>query len=165
MLRLHSTRHKIDTVFIAALFVLFTMTSCLLVLIGARQYRATAHAMNENYEVRTASSYLTEKIRQNDTDAGIAIVDFAGGNALALTSSADSSYTTYIYYYDGYLRELFVGDNAIYTPDSGQKIIACDRFEPQLVHSGLILANLTDTTGTLHKIYLNIHVTSGRDEA
>lgn len=164
MLRLHYSQHKIDTVFIAALFILFAMTACLLVLIGARQYRATARAMNENYEVRTASSYLTEKIRQNDNAAGIAIVDFAGGNALALTNSVDSSYTTYIYYYDGYLRELFVGENAIYTPDSGQEIIACDKFDAKLIHSGLISASLTDTTGTSHKIYLNIHVTSGRDE-
>lgn len=162
MLRLHTTNRKMDTVFVAAIFVLFAMTACLLVLIGARQYRATAKAMNANYEVRTASSYLTEKIRQNDCDAGISIVDFAGGSALALTDDTDSSYTTYIYYYDGYLRELFVGENAVYTPDSGQQIIACKGFDLSLVRSGLILASVKDTSGTLHKIYLNIHVTSGR---
>ena len=87
-----------DTVFVAALFVLFAITACLLILIGARQYRATAKAMNANYEVRTASSYLTEKVRQNDCSAGISIVDFAGGNALALTNDVNSNYTTYIYY-------------------------------------------------------------------
>lgn len=163
MLRLHTTNRKMDTVFVAALFVLFAMTACLLVLIGARQYHATAKAMNTNYEIRTASSYLTEKIHQNDCDAGIAIVDFAGGNALALTDDTDRSYTTYIYYYDGYLRELFVGENAVYTPDSGQTIIPCKGFDLTLVRSGLILASVKDTSGTKHKIYLNIHVTSGRD--
>ena len=61
MLRLYSNNRKMDTVFVAALFVLFAITACLLILIGARQYRATAKAMNANYEVRTASSYLTEK--------------------------------------------------------------------------------------------------------
>ena len=108
MLRLYSNNRKMDTVFVAALFVLFAITACLLILIGARQYRATAKAMNANYEVRTASSYLTEKVRQNDCSAGISIVDFAGGNALALTNDVNSNYTTYIYYYDGYLRELFI---------------------------------------------------------
>lgn len=163
MLRLHSDTQKMDTVFVAALFVLFAMTACLLVLIGARQYRATASAMNKNYEIRTAASYLTEKIHQNDCSAGISIVEFAGGNALALADETDSSYTTYIYYYDGYLRELFVGENAVYTPDSGQEIVACDAFEPELIRSGLILATVTDTDGIPHKIYLDIHVTSGRD--
>ncbi len=163
MLRLHANEHKIDTVFVAALFVLFAMTACLLVLIGARQYKATARTMNENYEVRTASSYLTEKVRQNDSAAGISIVEFAGGYALAIADDTDSGYTTYIYYYDGYLRELFVGENAVYTPDSGQEIVACKAFMPELVRSGLILASITDTSGTLHKIYLDIHVASGRD--
>lgn len=163
MLRLYSNNRKMDTVFVAALFVLFAITACLLILIGARQYRATAKAMNANYEVRTASSYLTEKVRQNDCSAGISIVDFAGGNALALTNDVNSNYTTYIYYYDGYLRELFIGENAVYTPDSGQQIIACKSFDPELVRSGLIFASVTDTSGTLHKIYLNIHVTSGKD--
>ncbi len=94
MLRLHANEHKIDTVFVAALFVLFAMTACLLVLIGARQYKATARAMNENYEVRTASSYLTEKVRQNDSAAGISIVEFAGGYALAIADDTDTGDTT-----------------------------------------------------------------------
>lgn len=165
MLRLHSTNHKIDTVFVAALFVLFAMTSCLLVLIGARQYRATAQDMNENYEVRTASSYLTEKIRQNDNSTGIAIVDFAGEKALALTDATNDRYTTYIYCYDGYLRELFVGEDAVYTLDSGQEIIACNAFEPELLHAGLIHVSLTDTCGNPHKIYLNIHSAPGRNDS
>lgn len=165
MLRLHSTTHKIDTIFVAALFVLFSMTALLLVLIGARQYHTTAEVMNTNYEVRTASSYLTEKIHQNDTTAGISIVRFANGNALALTNNADHSYTTYIYYYDGYLRELLVGDDAVYTPDSGQAIIACNSFETKLVHSGLILASVTDSNGCLHDIYLDTHATSGRNDS
>lgn len=163
MLRLRANDHKMDTVFVAALFVLFAATACLLVLIGARQYRATAQAINNNYEVRTVSSYLTEKIRQNDNYAGTNIVDFAGGSALALTDVTDSRYTTYIYYYDGYLRELLVGENAVYSPDSGQEIIPCKSFELTPIRSGLILASVTDTNGILHKIYLNTHVTSGRN--
>lgn len=163
MLRLHSNNHKIDTAFVAALFVLFTMTACLLVLIGARQYRITAQVMNDNYENRTVSSYLNEKIRQNDSPSGTFVVDFAGGHALALKNATDSSYTTYIYYYDGYLRELFVGENSVYTPDSGQKIIACSAFDLTVVQPGLILASVTDTNNILHEIYLYTHVTSGRN--
>ena len=109
MLRLHTQTRKIDTVFIVCLFMLFAMTSCILILIGAKQYHTTADAMNHNYEVRTVSSYLTEKVHQYDTSTGIAITDFAGGHALALSNTAEEqTYITYIYYYDGALRELLL---------------------------------------------------------
>lgn len=61
MLQLKNSSKKIDTVFIVSLFVLFAITAILLILIGARQYRFTADSMNRNYEIRTTSSYLTEK--------------------------------------------------------------------------------------------------------
>ena len=65
MLQLENSSRKIDTVFIVSLFVMFAITAILLILIGARQYRFTADSMNRNYEIRTASSYLTEKVHQS----------------------------------------------------------------------------------------------------
>ena len=62
---------KIDTVFVLALITLFAATSFVLVLIGAKQYRYVTNTMNENFEDRTVSSYLTEKIRQYDTEHAI----------------------------------------------------------------------------------------------
>ena len=65
MLRLDNRRStKIDGVFVIALFTMFAVTAFLLILIGAKQYQRTADTMDANYESRTISSYLTEKIRQ-----------------------------------------------------------------------------------------------------
>lgn len=162
MLRLHTQTRKIDTVFIVCLFMLFAMTSCILILIGAKQYHTTADAMNHNYEVRTVSSYLTEKVHQYDTSTGIAITDFAGGHALALSDTAEEqTYITYIYYYDGALRELFVGEEAVFTPESGQSIIPLDSFDVEPVHAGLIRATYTDTEGFSHTLYLGTHEKEG----
>ena len=107
MLQLENSSRKIDTVFIVSLFVMFAITAILLILIGARQYRFTADSMNRNYEIRTASSYLTEKVHQSDTITGVSVVDFSVGSALALTDRQNNqTYITYIYYYDGVLKEL-----------------------------------------------------------
>ena len=102
MIRLKASSHKIETVFILALFTMFAATAFLVVLIGAKQYQVTADYMNDNYEVRTASSYLQEKIRSNDTSDAITITELDGTPALAFTSiENDTEYTTYIYYFDG----------------------------------------------------------------
>ncbi len=70
MFKLKSRSHQADSFFVMLLFFLFALTAFILVLIGVKQYKSTANAMNYNYEVRTVTSYLREKVRQNDSDAG-----------------------------------------------------------------------------------------------
>ena len=156
MLQLKNSSKKIDTVFIVSLFVLFAITAILLILIGARQYRFTADSMNRNYEIRTTSSYLTEKVRQSDTITGVSVVDFSIGPALALTSKQNNqAYTTYIYYYDGSLKELFVKEDTAFTPSAG--------FAPEVIHTGLIRITFTDTQNKDHCIYLDVNAASGKE--
>lgn len=164
MLQLENSSRKIDTVFIVSLFVMFAITAILLILIGARQYRFTADSMNRNYEIRTASSYLTEKVHQSDTITGVSVVDFSVGSALALTDRQNNqTYITYIYYYDGVLKELFVKEDAAFTPSAGQTIVQLHGFIPEVVHTGLIRITFTDTQNKEHSIYLNINAASGKE--
>ena len=164
MLQLKNSSRKIDTVFIVSLFVMFAITAILLILIGARQYRFTADSMNRNYEIRTASSYLTEKVHQSDTITGVSVVNFSVGSALALTDRQnDQTYITYIYYYDGALKELFVKEDAAFTPSAGQTIVQLHGFVPEVVHTGLIRITFTDTQNKEHSIYLDINAASGKE--
>ena len=164
MLQLENSSRKIDTVFIVSLFVMFAITAILLILIGARQYRFTADSMNRNYEIRTASSYLTEKVHQSDTITGVSVVDFSVGSALALTDRQNNqTYITYIYYYDGVLKELFVKEDAAFTPSAGQTIVQLHGFIPEVVHTGLIRITFTDTQKKEHSIYLDINAASGKE--
>ena len=154
MLRLYSSSGKFDTVFIVLLFVLFGLTASLLVLIGASQYRMSADAMNHNYEVRTASSYLTEKMHQYDTSSGISVKD----HSLVFSETIeDKTYFTYIYYYDGTLCELFIAEDADFTPEAGQKILSLGGFDAEQLENGLFLVNFTDSAGCVHKEYLHAH--------
>lgn len=158
MLTLHSSARKIDTAFVSCLFLLFAVTSCILILIGAEQYRATTDAMKQNYEVRTTVSYLKEKLHQNDTCAETETAYLAGGYALVLTNSIDgNTYSTYIYYYDGALRELSAAETSAFTPDSGQVIVTLESFDAEIVRPGLVRAVFKDTYGISHTLYLNVH--------
>ena len=155
---------KIDTVFVLALITLFAATAFLLVLIGAKQYRHVTDTMNENYEDRTVSSYLTEKIRQNDTQDAISIVSLDGTTALSLKATEEGfQYITYIYYFEGALRELVVTGNSVFTLASGQEIIELQDFSPELVNDSLLRITVTDTRGNSQELYLPIHCSVGKE--
>jgi hypothetical protein len=165
MKKFHVNQSKIDTVFIACLFVLFAVTASLLVLLEASQYRATVDSMNENYEVRTASSYLAEKLRQHDAAASVAVQELDGVRALALSENADKAYTTYIYYYDGALRELLVGADASCTLSAGQSIVALSSFSVEKRAEGLLYITFTDSGGISHEQYLSYRTPAGKEAA
>ena len=99
MFKLKSRSHQADSFFVMLLFFLFALTAFILVLIGVKQYKSTANAMNYNYEVRTVTSYLREKVRQNDSDAAISVETINGTKALCLKNTInDIVYNTFIYY-------------------------------------------------------------------
>ena len=98
MFKLKSRSHQADSFFVMLLFFLFALTAFILVLIGVKQYKSTANAMNYNYEVRTVTSYLREKVRQNDSDAAISVETINGTKALCLKNTInDIVYNTFIY--------------------------------------------------------------------
>ena len=155
---------KIDTVFVLALVTLFAITSFVLVLIGAKQYRFVTDTMNENYEDRTASSYLTEKIRQFDNADSVYVTKLDTTSALALRAAEDGIlYTTYIYYYEGSLRELVITENSVYDLSLGQEILPMQSFSPSLVTNTLLCIELADSTGTPQTLYLAIHCGAGKE--
>ena len=153
MFRLDSSARKIDTVMVMLLYFLFAITAFILILVGIKEYKHTTEVMNDNYEVRTATSYLTEKIRQHDTGYGISTVTIDEENgieAIALTEVIDSgTYTTYIYYYDGYLSD------AVYTAESGQPIVEIGNLSINDSTTNSVSLTLTSTKGTKTTMFLS----------
>jgi len=157
MVRLtRNNRRAIDIFFILALLALFAITSFFVIIIGARQYHSIADRMTENYETRTATSYLTEKFNQHDVTGSVSITDIDGIVAVSLTQNvSDRTYTTYIYAYDGYLREITVSAGTEITPASGQKIIEAASLSVEACSNNLYCFTLTDTYGTTCPIYIS----------
>lgn len=166
MLQLDNRRsNKIDSVFVIALFTVFAITAFLLILIGAKQYQHTADMMDTNYESRTISSYLTEKIRQNDGTESIFVTELDGVSALALVSyENDVTYVTYIYYYDEALREIMVTDNSVFSLATGQEIIKTNGFYAELIESDLLKITITTTEGTTKDLYLSLHSNARKEQ-
>ena len=166
MLRLDNRRStKIDSVFVIALFTMFAVTAFLLILIGAKQYQHTADTMDSNYESRTISSYLTEKIRQNDSQGQVSIVKLENTNALSIkTTEDDISYITYIYYYDNALREIVVNDQSVFSLSTGQEIIKTGGFEAELITANLLKITITTSEDKLQTIFLSLHSNSGKEQ-
>lgn len=130
MLKIRHLFKKIDTVFVILLFLLFTITALVFIFIGIKQYQLTTDSLAYNYEVRTATAYLTDTIRQNDTNGGLSIISLnTGEDSTAIDSLALSSHTsdtdclTYIYCFDGYLRSLSVDSDAMYDLSLGNEIV------------------------------------------
>lgn len=134
MRRKYGHRHMIDIIFTLALFCVFAASALLVVLIGANVYQNTTSLMDQNFDTRTSLTYVSTKIRQNDTAGGVSIGELGGVKALVLTQEIDGeSYNTWIYHYDGALWEIFAAKDSAAAPADGQKIMDVASFDMEAV--------------------------------
>ncbi|MDE6675368.1 MAG: DUF4860 domain-containing protein [Acetatifactor sp.] len=140
--------HIVDILFVLALFVVFTLSALVLVILGASVYKQTVSYMDDNYTARTAYSYLTEKVRQNDLYNSISLGQLEDTDALVLTREINgTTYATYLYLHEGSLRELFMRQGSDIGTDplsAGQKILpltdwTLEMEEEHLLHIALTL--------------------------
>lgn len=100
--------HSIDSLFVVILFAVFVFMSLLIISSGAAAYKNSAAQMDDRFDRQTCVSYITAKIRSNNESGKISIVDYKGANALCITETfTEGTYNTYIYLYEGMVRELF----------------------------------------------------------
>lgn len=99
--------HTIDTVFPLIFILLFGFCALALVLSGAHVYQDTTDGLKQNYTIRTAATYLQEKVRECSSESQVEVLSQDGQTVIALYEEGDSDYMTYIYLYKGKLRELW----------------------------------------------------------
>lgn len=122
-------KHIIDFIFPIALFVVFALCALTVLLLAAQIYQSTTENSSLNYTSRTGLSYISEKIHQNDVNGNVSIRELNGTPALAMEQIYnDAVYCTYIYTYDGELKELFVKNNAPAELSSGKTILEVKEF-------------------------------------
>ena len=142
-------RHMVDILFPLLVFAIFLIAALLMILIGARVYRNTAVRMTENFGVQTSIAYVTTKIHQNDRQGAISVTEFGGANALVIEDRfEDAPYQTWIYYYDGSLREVLAPEGAAFEPESGTAIIDVAGFAIEQLSDQLYKLTSIDTNGT-----------------
>ena len=143
----------IPVLFVLTLFLLLAVLSVSVILAGSSVYEKISDNMNDNYDRRVSFSYLTTKIRQNDSDGNIYVEEKDGEQMLAIKENFwGDEYITYIYYYDGWIREIFLdvvnGKTIDFELDWGDEIIKIEGFSFFFNNeAGKIEMSLTDREG------------------
>ena len=141
-------RHVIDFIFPLAVFFVFAASSFAVLVLSANIYNTQTKESNSNYVARTSLAYVNEKIHQNDEGGGISIQSVDGRDCLALAGNSDGiAYTTYIYEYDGSLKELFIRDGVSASLKSGKDIMELESFQMEEIEEGLFRFVFTDKDG------------------
>ena len=109
-----------------------------MLVLSANIYNTQTKESSSNYVARTSLAYVNEKIRQNDEGGGMSIQSVDGRDCLALAGNSDGiAYTTYIYEYDGSLKELFIRDGVSASLKSGKDIMELESFQMEEIEEGL----------------------------
>lgn len=126
-------QHNIESVFVLILFAVFAMTIVAVLALGANSYQKLVERDNESYNKRIITSYVSAKIRNNDTSGDVAVGGFAkvseddGIDTLHLYQEIEGEkYDTRIYYYEGHIYELFTLVNLDFDPEAGNKVMEAE---------------------------------------
>ena len=128
-----SQKHNIEGAFVLVLFAVFAVTIVAVLALGADSYKSLVERDNESYNKRIITSYVSAKIRNNDSIGAVEAGGFArpeepdGIDTLHLYQMIDGQkFDLRIYYYDGHIYELFtVADNKI-EPEAGNPIMEAE---------------------------------------
>lgn len=153
----------VPVLFVLTLFLLLSVMAVAVILAGSAVYEKIASNMDKNYDNRVTLSYLTTKIRQNDSRGNIYVEKINGAEMLAIKEVYGlDEYVTYIYYdsdseeignYDGYIREIFLeldpyGRTIDFDLEDGEKIIKSRGFSFDLSNDRIKM-NLSDENGNI----------------
>lgn len=150
--------HTADVLFTLALFCVFAVSALAVVLVGADVYKRTAAGMETSFTSRTAVSYVAQKVRQSDESGAVSLTQMGGETALRLSRRMENGdYFTYIYYYDGSLRELFCAADLTPSPEMGQPLLELDSFSiERAAQKGCLAFTATGADGETSRLILSL---------
>lgn len=150
-------QHTIDIVFVIALFSCFAISIIMITGMGASVYQNIVDDMTENYNTRTSFSYIVNKVHQSDKNGYITVGDFNGHESLIILEEIDNiTYCTYMYYHEGFLKELFTRKGQDFDPAYGNNIMELDSFKITKVSDSLIRFDITPSNGKKQTIFTHL---------
>ncbi|MCL2638847.1 MAG: DUF4860 domain-containing protein [Oscillospiraceae bacterium] len=123
------------------LFTVFALFLVLVLLAGASSLESIAASAEERFSERTPLLYIAQKIRSADRADAVQITQIDGVSVLVLT---DNSVQIYIYYYDGYLNELYTF--GVPNLRLGTRLFAAESVSFEVVEKSLIKATVDDNS-------------------
>jgi hypothetical protein len=148
-------KHHIDGLMVLLLFGVFAACVLSVLLTGAKAYSRLTQRDQAAYSRRTCQQYLATKVRQASAPDAISVARFGDGDALVLTEeTAGERYRTWVYCYDGWLRELFATEGSQFSPDAGEKVMQAQALSLQ-DDGGLLSVSLIQEDGQAVELYLS----------
>ena len=135
---------------------LFAISAIFVVFFGARVYENINYGINRNFTSRTAVSYITEKLRQRDSEGTATITVINDISTIHLIKKTNEIYeNTYIYSDGGYLKEITLRDELTPGLSKGTPIMELRKFDVKEIAGGVFSITVVDTDGNLETAYMS----------
>ncbi len=113
----------VELLAMAALLLLFGITSLLVVTQGAQAYERIFEKREKASDVRVALSFLAMHIRHADEKDALSIESTEYGDCLRLSDGDD---VNRVYLYKGWLMESFSNNSSAFDPELGDQLVRLD---------------------------------------
>ena len=138
-MRKNDRGQRIDTVFVLAIFCVFAISVLMVLMLGANIYQNVNGMTQEGYVEHLALSYIWTKVKNGDDSGKISVGDFNGHPALCFDEEyGQTQYSTLIYYYNGWIYELFSEKDLGLSPEDGTQILRVDKLSFETLNYGII---------------------------
>lgn len=153
-------RHTVDVLFVITLFCVFAISVIMATSLGANVYKNIVDDMEGNYNTRTSYTYIINKVHQSDREGLVSVGSYEGVDALIISEEIDNIiYNTYLYYYDGHLRELFTRSDQTFDPAFGTELFKLESFKVENVTDSLIRFSFTPYDSEENVLFVHIRST------
>ena len=156
-MRKRVSQHHMSGLLMLLLFGIFAVCVLAVLLTGARAYRGLTQRDQAAFGRRTGTQYIAARVRQADTAGGVAVKPFGDTTALALTQDG---MVTWVYWYDGYLMELYTFGDGGLSPGDGVPIMELESLELSM-EDGLLTAEVGSAGGVTDTIRLSLRSGEG----
>lgn len=127
-----------NVLFTMLLFLVFVLCALFTVLIGGQVYENINVRSQENFTGSVALQYVANKVRQGDQEGAIRVISQDGTEVLEIASGL-GDYVSWIYYKDGYIRELFFDPADGLGLADGLEILECEGFSVSQSEDGRLI--------------------------
>lgn len=149
-MRRQAGQHHMDGLLMLLLFGVFAACVLGVLLTGAGAYRRLTQRDRAAYERRICAQYIAARVRQGDVQRGVAVEPFGDTQALALRGGG---YITRVYWYEGYLMELYSGEGMQLEPEDGERIMPMGGLSLSM-DGGVLTAEITTDAGETDRLFL-----------
>ena len=158
-----SNNHSFSVVFVLTLAGIFAASILMVLMLGVNVYGNLQKTAELQFSDRVSFSYVATKVRTHDSANAIRVGEFAGSSALFLDDEFyDEEFTTIIYTYNGFLKEIFTDKESILDEDSwlegsaGLPLIEVSYLSFEMKTPSLLAITYLDGNGDKRQMFLNL---------